>query len=496
MAGVSRATVSRVVNGQRRVAADIQAVVREAIATTGYVPNLAARSLVTRRTGAVIVVVSGVEEQGSPSTIDFADPFFGRVVGGMLRALRPRDVDPILMLAETDADRARVISSLRNGNADGALVVSTRGDDPMPGLLVEAGLPAVVFARPGRPIPLSFVDVANRDGARLAAEHLVARGLPARRGDLRSARRAVRAGPALRVPGRDGPARQAFVPTVGGNFTYESGLAAMASLLDGYGDLDGVFASNDLMALGAIEALQAAGRRVPDDVRVIGFDDSSRRRPVPSRAHVRAAADRGDGRGDGPHPAGHHRRPGPPRDVDDLRADPPHPRQRLTRATLATSALLRRAARRHECGRSRSGMQQRPHIRASGRPNVRTLRARHSATSALRAEGGSGVRTSRVQGWSAADGRLDLERVLLGGVGRGQAAEQDLLVDAARDLGDLTGADGRDGRAVDDLVLEVGQELGGLLVGGARTCPARRRGRRCWPAGHGRRAGSRRRPGR
>ena len=176
MAGVSRATVSRVVNGQRRVAADIQAVVREAIATTGYVPNLAARSLVTRRTGAVIVVVSGVEEQGSPSTIDFADPFFGRVVGGMLRALRPRDVDPILMLAETDSDRARVISSLRNGNADGALVVSTRGDDPMPGLLVEAGLPAVVFARPGRPIPLSFVDVANRDGARLAAEHLVARG--------------------------------------------------------------------------------------------------------------------------------------------------------------------------------------------------------------------------------------------------------------------------------------------------------------------------------
>ncbi|WP_082495210.1 LacI family DNA-binding transcriptional regulator [Cellulomonas sp. Leaf334] len=275
VAGVSRATVSRVVNGQRRVAADIQAVVREAIATTGYVPNLAARSLVTRRTGAVIVVVSGAEEQGSPSTIDFADPFFGRVVGGMLRALRPRDVDPVLMLAETDSDRARVISSLRNGNADGALVVSTRGDDPMPGLLVEAGLPAVVFARPGRPIPLSFVDVANRDGARLAAEHLVARGCR---------HVAAISGP-LDVPSaqdrlsgfQDAMARhgQAFVPTVGGNFTYESGVAAMTSLLAEYGDLDGVFASNDLMALGAIEALQASGRRVPDDVRVIGFDDSS-----------------------------------------------------------------------------------------------------------------------------------------------------------------------------------------------------------------------------
>lgn len=275
VAGVSRATVSRVVNGQRRVAADIQAVVREAIATTGYVPNLAARSLVTRRTGAVIVVVSGVEEQGSPSTIDFADPFFGRVVGGMLRALRPHDVDPILMLAETDSDRARVISSLRNGNADGALVVSTRGDDPMPRLLVEAGLPAVVFARPGRPIPLSFVDVANRDGALLAAEHLVARGCR---------HVAAISGP-LDVPSaqdrlsgfQDAMARhgQAFVPTVGGNFTYESGVAAMTSLLADYGDVDGVFASNDLMALGAIEALQDAGRRVPDDVRVVGFDDSS-----------------------------------------------------------------------------------------------------------------------------------------------------------------------------------------------------------------------------
>ena len=278
VAGVSRATVSRVVNGQRRVAADIQAVVREAIATTGYVPNLAARSLVTRRTGAVIVVVSGAEEQGvagAPATIDFADPFFGRVVGGMLRALRPRDVDPVLMLAETDADRARVISSLRNGNADGALVVSTRGDDPMPGLLVEAGLPAVVFARPGRPIPLSFVDVANRDGARLAAEHLVARGCR---------HVAAISGP-LDVPSaqdrlsgfQDAMARhgQAFVPTVDGNFTYPSGVAAMTSLLDRYADLDGVFASNDLMALGAIEALQASGRRVPEDVRVIGFDDSS-----------------------------------------------------------------------------------------------------------------------------------------------------------------------------------------------------------------------------
>ena len=278
VAGVSRATVSRVVNGKRAVAPEIQSVVKAAIAATGYVPNLAARSLVTRRTGAVIVVVSGVEDQGvdgALSTIDFADPFFGRIVGGMLRALRPHDVDPILMLAETENDRARVISSLRNGNADGALVVSTRGDDPMARLLVEAGLPAVMFARPARPVALSFVDVANRDGGQLAAEHLVDRGCR---------HVAAISGP-LEVPSavdrlsgfQDAMARhgQAFVASESGNFTFASGVAAMNALLARHDDLDGVFASNDLMALGAIEALNAAGRRVPQDVRVIGFDDSS-----------------------------------------------------------------------------------------------------------------------------------------------------------------------------------------------------------------------------
>ncbi|MDM7829751.1 LacI family DNA-binding transcriptional regulator [Cellulomonas edaphi] len=277
VAGVSRATVSRVVNGKRRVAQDIQDVVRQAIATVGYVPNLAARSLVTRRTGAVVVVVSGAEEAAADgsSSVDFADPFFGRVVGGMLRALRPRDVDPILMLAETDADRNRVISALSNGNADGALLVSTHAEDPLPALLVEAGMPAVQFARPAHPLPMSYVDVANRDGARLAAAHLVERGR----------RRIVAISGPLDVPAardrlsgfEDELARHghAWVPSAAGNFTFASGVVAMDRLLDQEPAVDGVFASNDLMALGAIEALHARGRHVPHDVSVVGFDDSS-----------------------------------------------------------------------------------------------------------------------------------------------------------------------------------------------------------------------------
>ncbi|WP_081861644.1 LacI family DNA-binding transcriptional regulator [Cellulomonas sp. HZM] len=277
VAGVSRATVSRVVNGKRRVAPEIQEVVRAAIATVGYVPNLAARSLVTRRTGAVIVVVSGAEEahaDGS-TTIDFADPFFGRVVGGMLRALRPRDVDPVLMLAETEADRQRVISALSNGNADGALLVSTHSEDPLPELLVRAGMPAVQFARPAQQVPMSYVDVANRDGGALAAAHLVDRGR----------RHVVAISGPLDVPAardrlsgfQDEMARRGhpWVPTVNGNFTYASGVSAMQDLLQQEAKIDAVFASNDLMALGAIEALHDHGLRVPQDVSVVGFDDSS-----------------------------------------------------------------------------------------------------------------------------------------------------------------------------------------------------------------------------
>lgn len=275
VAGVSRATVSRVVNGHRQVAPGLQEVVRRAVLETGYVPNLAARSLVTRRTGTVAVVVSGADDAAKGGALDFADPFFGRAVGGLLRALRPHEVDPVLMIAETDHDKARVISVLHSGNVAGALLVSTHADDPLPAMLVRDGVPAVMFARPAARLPISFVDVANRDGGALAAQHLFARGRH---------RVAVISGP-LDVPAaadrlsgfQDEMTRHghAAVPAAEGIFTYASGLAAMRLLLTEDPAIDGVFAGNDLMALGAIAALHALGRLVPDDVSVVGFDDSS-----------------------------------------------------------------------------------------------------------------------------------------------------------------------------------------------------------------------------
>ncbi|MEV3929939.1 LacI family DNA-binding transcriptional regulator [Streptomyces sp. NPDC053728] len=282
-AGVSRATVSRVVNGVRNVDPAIQEAVRQAISVTGYTPNRAARSLVTRRTDAIALVVSGTgvgadgegpAGEGSFTAQVFADPFFGRVVTGVVNYLRPRGMHPVLMFAETSRAREDVLAYLRQGSADGALIVSTHAEDPLPGMVVDAGLPAVLYARPARPVRISYVDLAHRDGARLAAEHLLARGC----------RRIVTISGPLDVPAgqerlagfRDALARLGYgdVPVAEGQFTQESGETAMERLLTEHPGLDGVFAGNDLMATGACHVLREHGRRVPEDVAVIGFDDS------------------------------------------------------------------------------------------------------------------------------------------------------------------------------------------------------------------------------
>lgn len=312
-AGVSRATVSRVVNGVRNVDPVIQEAVRQAVSVTGYTPNRAARSLVTRRADAIALVVSGagVEPEaarqdsatgasedgnededrdgtgarsgggagsgssGSFTAQVFADPFFGRVVTGVVDYLRPRGMHPVLMFAETSRAREEVVAYLRQGSADGALVVSTHAEDPLPALIADAGLAAVLYARPARPVPVSYVDLAHQDGARLAAGHLLGRGC--RRIATISGPLDVPAGQARLTGFRDTMARHGhpYIPIAEGRFTQESGEAAMERLLAEHPDVDGVFAANDLMALGACHVLREHGRSIPGDVAVVGFDDSS-----------------------------------------------------------------------------------------------------------------------------------------------------------------------------------------------------------------------------
>lgn len=277
VAGVSRATVSRVINGVRNVDPQLHEVVWHAVGQTGYVPNRLARSLVTRRTGTIALVVSDSETHDDDPFLGrfFADPYFGRVVGGLMSVLRQSGVQLALQIVGTEQQRTRLVGDLRHGQADGVIVLSLPAHDPLPRMLTDAGVPAVMIGRPGDPVPINYVDLANDTGAGLAADHLVARGcqligmisgpadVPASTDRISGFRRSM---------ARHG---HGWVPLVSGNFTQDSGYAAMRDLLAQHPAIDGVFVANDLMAVGALIALRESGRRVPDDVAVLGFDDSS-----------------------------------------------------------------------------------------------------------------------------------------------------------------------------------------------------------------------------
>jgi DNA-binding LacI/PurR family transcriptional regulator len=272
LAGVSRATVSRVVNGSPKVSPAVRAQVERAVAKLGYVPNRAARSLVTRRADSVALVVS------EPHTRFLSEPFFAGMVRGVSAALAETGVQLLLLVAHDLPDRGRLERYVVGGHVDGVLLASLHNDDPLPGVLERAGVPAVLVGRPAGTGPASYVDADNRGGAGQAVDHLARRG---RR------RIATIAGPQDmgvgqdRLDGyRDGlravglPAGDDLVEA--GDFTEEGGAAAMGRLLERPGrPVDAVFAASDLMAAGALRTLRAAGRRVPDDVAVVGFEDSA-----------------------------------------------------------------------------------------------------------------------------------------------------------------------------------------------------------------------------
>ena len=170
----------------------------------------------------------------------------------------------------------RTADYLTGGHVDGVILVSLHGDDPLPARLATAGIPIVLLGRPPRGTKASFVDADNRQGAQTAVEHLVAGG-----------RRLIAtiAGPRDMAPGVDRLAGYRDALSEAGlttdpslettaDFTQEGGAAAMERLLAARPDLDAVFAASDLMAAGALSVLAAAGRRVPRDVAVVGFDDS------------------------------------------------------------------------------------------------------------------------------------------------------------------------------------------------------------------------------
>ncbi|MFB4290539.1 LacI family DNA-binding transcriptional regulator [Nonomuraea sp. ATR24] len=267
-AGVGRGTVSRVINGSPNVSEKAREAVQQAIQELGYVPNRAARALVTRRTDTVALVVSESEFRV------FDEPYFAGTIRGIGSALTETGLQLILAMARSRQEHARLEHYLTGQHVDGVLLLSLHGDDPLPGRLEAMGVPTVLGGRPvGPATPYSYVDMDNRAGARQAVKHLLGLG----RGRI-----ATIAGPQDMGVGVDRLSgyRDAVLPTglpelvAYGDFSEESGESAMAELLAAHPDVDAVFAASDPMALGAMRVLKAAGRAIPEDVAVIGFDDS------------------------------------------------------------------------------------------------------------------------------------------------------------------------------------------------------------------------------
>jgi DNA-binding LacI/PurR family transcriptional regulator len=267
LAGVSRAAASRAINNAPDVSQAKRDAVAKAVRELGYIPDTTARALATSRVGAIILAISNDD----PDL--FADPFFAQIVAGVNTALEETDLALMLVIANSVHGRARLERALRSRRADGVLLMALQGDDPLNQLIAEAHVPVVIGGRPLHGDPDWYVDADNRGGARIATEHLIASGrrrIATITGPLNTEVAVARYRSfreALAVAGQS-PER-----CVHADFTERGGAEAMSALLVAYPDLDGVFAANDNMAAGALRVLREAGRRVPEDVAVVGFDD-------------------------------------------------------------------------------------------------------------------------------------------------------------------------------------------------------------------------------
>ncbi|WP_351235649.1 LacI family DNA-binding transcriptional regulator [Streptomyces sp. NPDC002133] len=269
-AGVGRTTVSRVINGSTLVSDEAKEAVLAAIAELNYVPNSVARGLVTQRTNSIALVIPESESRlGS-------EPYFSAVIRGVSTALAATRTQLQLVLVRDREERDQLTDSVAERRVDGVLLVSVHDHDPLPEILESMGLPTVLAGRRSPKESLSYAGSDNLGGATEAVRHLISRGRTATatitgpldmdvgRARLQGWRDAIReAGSA---------ADERLVATA--DFTEEGGKLAMRSLLERNPNLDSVFAASDVMAAGAMLELRRQGRRIPDDVAVVGFDDS------------------------------------------------------------------------------------------------------------------------------------------------------------------------------------------------------------------------------
>ncbi|MCB0164615.1 MAG: LacI family DNA-binding transcriptional regulator [Anaerolineae bacterium] len=268
LAGVSRSTVSRVVNGHPSVKPEVRRRVQQVIDETGYHPDPAARSLAGQRSGIIGLVIPRAFQ------FLFTDPYYPRLMQGIAQACNTHNYILSLFLFHTEEEEKKLTPKLlRQQFVDGVILSALPTDDPLIPQLIQNEVPTVMIGRPAEALPVSYIDVSNIDGAFEAVSYLL---------ELGANRIATINGPQNTMVGLDRfqgylnalASRQIPVDEslmVESDFSEAGGYQAMQQLLPH--QPNAVFIASDTMALGALRALREVGLSVPEDIAIIGFDD-------------------------------------------------------------------------------------------------------------------------------------------------------------------------------------------------------------------------------
>jgi len=272
-AGVSRSTVSRVINRQPNVRKAVRERVLRVIEETGFHPNAAARTLASQRSFMIgLVLPKGVGAF-------FSDPYFPMLTQGIAQGCNQHDYTLGLFMLDSSEDEDNLFPRIsRKGLLDGILVQAGSNGDAFIERLVRSDIPSVNLGRPLNPLGVNYIDVENREGARQAVAHLIALG---------KTRIAMLSGPEMSTVSLD--RKSGYLDALmasplavdeglirSSEFTEAGGYFSMQTLLEA--GPDAVFAASDALAYGAIRAIREQGLRVPADIAVVGFDDL----PVPA----------------------------------------------------------------------------------------------------------------------------------------------------------------------------------------------------------------------
>jgi DNA-binding LacI/PurR family transcriptional regulator len=266
-AGVSKGAVSFALNGRAGVSAETRRRILDAAAELGWSPSHRARALSTKRAFSLGLVLAR-----DPDLLG-ADPFFPTFIAGVEKVLAERDQTLVLQVVTSPAaEEAGYRRLARDGRVDGVFVVDLRQQDPRIALLEEIGLPAVTLNRPDVPSPFPAVILDDRPGIAAAVHHLK---------DLGHTNIAHVAGPDVFLHAKnrrdafEHAMAQARPRIVSGDFTAAGGRAATHELLTGPDRPTAIVYANDVMALSAIAMAAELGIRIPDDLSITGYDDTT-----------------------------------------------------------------------------------------------------------------------------------------------------------------------------------------------------------------------------